>query len=86
MPLPVIGDLWKGPSVMHPDAAALEVLSAIMSRGESSRLNDALVRSGKAVNAAFFDSMTMDGGYIASYVVMSPTAEGIRGTPSSAWK
>ena len=75
VPLPVIGDLWKGPSVMHPDAAALEVLSAIMSRGESSRLNDALVRSGKAVNAAFFDSMTMDGGYIASYVVLSPTAD-----------
>lgn len=75
VPLPVIGDLWKAPSVMHPDAAALEVLSAIMSRGESSRMNEALVRSGKAVNAAFFSSMTMDGGYIATYGVMSPVAD-----------
>lgn len=75
VPLPVIGDLWKAPSVMHPDAAAIEVLSTILSSGESSRLNEALVRSGKAVNAAHFESMTMDGGYIASYAVLSPTAD-----------
>ncbi|MDJ0978979.1 MAG: pitrilysin family protein [Erythrobacter sp.] len=75
VPLPLIGDLWKGPSVTHPDAAALEVLSTVLSGGESSRLNDALVRSGKAVNAAHFDSLTMDGGYIASYAVLSPTGK-----------
>ena len=75
VPLPVIGDIWKAPSVMHPDAAALEVLSTILSGGESSRFNEALVRSGKAVNAAHFESMTMDGGYIASYAVLSPTAD-----------
>ncbi|MEO0872194.1 MAG: pitrilysin family protein, partial [Pseudomonadota bacterium] len=75
VPLPVIGDIWKGPSVMDPDAAALEVLSTILSRGESSRFNDALVRSGKAVNAAHFETLTMDGGYIASYAVLSPTAD-----------
>ncbi|NQX94097.1 MAG: insulinase family protein, partial [Erythrobacter sp.] len=75
VPLPVIGDIWKAPSVMHPDAAAIEVLSTILSRGENSRLNEALVRSGKAVNAAHFQSMTMDGGYIASYIVMSPAAD-----------
>ncbi|MEL6708841.1 MAG: pitrilysin family protein [Pseudomonadota bacterium] len=75
VPLPVIGDLWKAPPITHPDAAALEVLSAIMSRGESSRLNDALVRSGKAVNAAFGDSMTMDGGHIAAWGVISPVAD-----------
>jgi len=75
VPLPVIGDIWKAPSVMHPDAAAIEVLSVILSGGENSRLNEALVRSGKAVNAAHFESMTMDGGYIASYVVLSPTAD-----------
>lgn len=75
VPLPVIGDIWKAPSVLHEDAAALEVLSTILSSGENSRLNEALVRSGKAVNAAHFESMTMDGGYIASYAVMSPTAD-----------
>ncbi|MEO0699110.1 MAG: insulinase family protein, partial [Pseudomonadota bacterium] len=75
VPLPVIGDIWKGPSVMDPDAAALEVLSTIVSGGESSRFNDALVRSGKAVNAAHFESLTRDGGYIASYAVLSPKAD-----------
>ena len=75
VPLPVIGDIWKAPGVAHPDAAALEVLSTILSRGESSRFNEALVRSGQAVNAAHFDSLTMDGGYIASYAVLSPTAD-----------
>ncbi len=75
VPLPVIGNLWKAPSVTHPDAAALEVLSTILSGGENSRLNDALVRSGKAVNAAHSESMTMDGGYVASYVVLSPAAD-----------
>ncbi|MEM7689352.1 MAG: pitrilysin family protein [Pseudomonadota bacterium] len=75
VPLPVIGDIWKAPSVMHPDAAAIEVLSVILSGGENSRLNNALVRSGKAVNAAHFESMTMDGGYIASYAVLSPSAK-----------
>ncbi|MEO1729480.1 MAG: pitrilysin family protein [Pseudomonadota bacterium] len=75
VPLPVIGDIWKAPGVAHPDAPALEVLSTILSRGESSRFNEALVRSGQAVNAAHFDSMTMDGGYIASYAVLSPVAD-----------
>lgn len=75
VPLPVFGSLWKAPPVTHPDAAAIEVLSAVLSRGESSRLNEALVRSGKAVNAAHLDAMTMDGGYIASYAVISPAAE-----------
>jgi zinc protease len=75
VPLPVIGNLWKAPPVTHPDAAAIEVLSTILSGGENSRLNAALVRSGKAVNAAHSESMTMDGGYIASYAVLSPAAD-----------
>ncbi|MEM6828166.1 MAG: pitrilysin family protein [Pseudomonadota bacterium] len=75
VPLPVVGNVWKAPSVSHPDAAALEVVSSIMSNGESSRLNEALVRSGTAVNAAHFDSMTMDGGYIANYAVLGPKAD-----------
>lgn len=74
VPLPVVGYLWKGPGVSDPDAAALEVLSAVLSRGENSRFEEALVRTGKAVNAAHMDSLTMDGGYIASYAVLSPAA------------
>lgn len=74
VPLPVIGDLWKGPGIGSADAAALEVLSVVLSGGENSRLEAALVRTGKAVSAAHFESLTMDGGYIASYAVLSPAA------------
>ncbi len=74
VPLPVVGGIWKAPPVNSEDAAAIEVLSAIMSRGQSSRLHTALVRSGKAVQAAHFDTMTMDGGFIANFAVLSPAA------------
>lgn len=75
VPLPVIGGLWKAPPATHADAAAIEVLSAILARGDNSRLHQALVRSGKAVDAAHFDQMSEDGGFIASYIVLSPAAD-----------
>ncbi|MEM6265970.1 MAG: insulinase family protein, partial [Pseudomonadota bacterium] len=75
VPLPVVGGIWKAPPVTDQDAAALEVLSTILSGGNNSRFHAALVRTGKAVNAAHFESMTMHGGYIASYAVLSPLAD-----------
>ncbi len=75
VPLPVVGGVWKAPSVKSQDAAALEVLSAILASGDNSRLHDALVRSGKAVNAAHFDQMSEDGGFIANFAVLSPAAD-----------
>lgn len=75
VPLPVVGGLWKAPPATHPDAPALEVLTAVLSRGDNSRLHQALVRTGKAVQAAHFDQMFEDGGFIASYIVLSPGAD-----------
>ena len=75
VPLPLVGGIWKAPSVMDDDAAALEVLSAILSRGDNSRLHKALVRTSKAIQAAHSSSMTMDGGFIANFAVLSPTAQ-----------
>ncbi len=75
VPLPLVGGIWKAPSVSDEDAPALELLSAILARGDNSRLHTALVRTGKAVQATHFDSMTMDGGYIANFAVLSPTAQ-----------
>jgi zinc protease len=75
VPLPVVGGVWKAPSIKNQDAAAIEVLSAILASGDNSRLHDALVRSGKAVNAAHFDQMSEDGGFIANFAVLSPTAD-----------
>lgn len=71
VPLPVIGGVWKGPTITHPDAAALEVLEAILSRGDSNRFADALVRSGKAVDALANVSMFREAGQIAAYVIVS---------------
>ncbi len=44
VPLPVIGSTWQVPGAAHADMAALQVLDAILTRGESSRLYKSLVR------------------------------------------
>ncbi|WP_427968650.1 M16 family metallopeptidase [Altererythrobacter sp.] len=75
VPLPVVGGIWKAPSTNDPDAPAIELLSAIMSSGDNSRLHNALVRTGKAVDAAHFDQMSEDGGFIANFAVLSPGAD-----------
>ena len=71
VPLPVVGAVWKAPPVTDPDAAALEVLEAILVRGDNSRLDNALVRSGQAVQAAASILMFREAGQIATYAVVS---------------
>lgn len=63
VPLPAVAAIFPGVASNHPDAAALDVLQAIMSRGESSRLYQALVyESQLAANAGFgFNDMEEDG-------------------------
>lgn len=51
VPLPVVATVWQLPGAAHPDLPALEVLSAIMARGESSRAYLGLVQPGQAVDA-----------------------------------
>ncbi len=75
VPLPVAGSIWKAPGSGSADSAALDVLAAIMARGQSSRLYDALVRSGKAVDSSMFYSGTEEGGYVASFAIINPTAD-----------
>ncbi len=43
VPLPAVAAIFPGVEASHPDAAALEVMEAILSRGQSSRLYQALV-------------------------------------------
>ncbi len=56
VPLPLVGATWKTPPAGDRDMPALEVLDAIMSSGQNSRLHAALVRTGKAVQVAQFIS------------------------------
>lgn len=70
VPLPAVALLWKGPPVTHADAAALEVAQALLSSGESSRLNQALVYTAQAAQAAGFAAeLYADGGLLAAYAI-----------------
>ncbi len=75
VPLPVVGGIWKAPPRTHPDAAALEVMAAILSRGDNSRFDTALVRTGKAVGASLGASMFEDVGSITATATLSPDAD-----------
>jgi zinc protease len=43
VPLPAVAMTWLAPAASHADAPALQILAAILARGESSRLYQALV-------------------------------------------
>lgn len=60
VPLPAIAAIYPGVAANHPDAAALDVLAGIMSRGESSRLYQALVYRSQLASSAFLSSGTME--------------------------
>jgi zinc protease len=75
VPLPVIGSLWKAPGAGHPDVAALEVLDAVLSAGDNSRLHEALIRSGKAVDVSEFLNTAEEGGYFAAFAIINPAAD-----------
>jgi len=45
VPLPVVGSLWQTPGAGHADIAALEVMDAILTQGDNSRLHQSLVSS-----------------------------------------
>ena len=72
VPLPAVGVIYPGVAANHPDNAALDVLQAIMSRGESSRLYQSLVyRSQLASNASFGGNAMEEDGVIAVTAVVA---------------
>ena len=75
VPLPVAGSIWKGPEAASQDSVVLDVIATIMARGQSSRLYDALVRSGKAVDSVMFSAASEEGGYVASFAITNPMAD-----------
>lgn len=67
VPLPAVGVIYPGVAANHPDSAALEVMSAILSRGDSSRLHQALVyESQLAANAGLGVSSNEEDGTIVA--------------------
>jgi zinc protease len=70
VPLPAVALLWKGPPARHPDAAALEVAQALLSAGDSSRLNASMVYGSQAAQAAGFSAdLYAEGGLLAAYAI-----------------
>ena len=56
VPLPAVAVTWLAPPVTSPDAPALQIASALLSGGESSRLNQALVYRQQIASSASFDA------------------------------
>ncbi len=70
VPLPAVALTWLAPSARSRDAAALQVASAILGHGESSRLNQALVyRDQIAQTASFGADLRVDTGLLIAYAI-----------------
>jgi zinc protease len=70
VPLPALALVWKAPPARHADAPALQVASALLSAGESSRLNEALVYRAQAAQAASSSAdLNADAGLFVAYAI-----------------
>ena len=70
VPLPAVAMLWLAPPVTHPDNAALQIASALLSGGESSRLNQSLVYRRQLASQAGFNADLRTGpGLLAAIAV-----------------
>ena len=71
VPLPVAGSLWLTPGSSHADLAALDVLDAILSAGDNSRLYQGLVQTGLATSVSGNLIETEETGFYAPYVILA---------------
>jgi zinc protease len=72
VPLPVVGSTWRLPGTSHPDLPALEVMDAILTSGESSRLHKSLVYDKQLATAAVGELDNIEeGGYYAPYAIVA---------------
>lgn len=70
VPLPAVALLWQGPKAADADAAPLQVAAALLSAGDSSRLNEALVYRAQAAQAAGFGAdLFADAGMLTAYAI-----------------
>ena len=70
VPLPALAIVWQGPRAGAADAPALQVASALLSQGDSSRFSETLVfRDQLAQSAGFWADLNADAGMLAAYAV-----------------
>jgi zinc protease len=79
VPLPAVALMWQAPPAGHADAAALRVASALLSGGESARLNETLVyRDRIAQSAGFVADLLADAGMLAAWAISAGAEPGSR--------
>lgn len=71
VPLPVAGTVWQLPGAADPDMPALEVLGAILARGDSSRFHAALVETGLAVETESYVDISEEGSLFVQFATVS---------------
>jgi zinc protease len=70
VPLPAVAAVWLAPPVTSPDAPALQVAAALLSAGESSRLNQSLVyRQQIATQAGFSADLRVGPGLLIASAI-----------------
>lgn len=75
-PVPIVGYLYRTVPSRHPDALPLEMLMTILGGGESSRLNQDLVKRQKLCQAAIGGAFALqDDGLAGAGAVMMPWGE-----------
>ena len=72
VPLPLVGTMWQLPEATHPDTPALQVMDAIMSSGQNSRLYSALVEPGIAVGTVQYGYGSEEAGQFVQYAQIRP--------------
>jgi zinc protease len=65
VPLPVVASVWQLPGSAHPDMAVMDVLDAILTRGDHQRMDTAIVKTGLATQALSDLNDTEEEGYYA---------------------
>jgi zinc protease len=72
VPLPAVAAVWQGVAANSPDAPALEVLSAVLSSGDSSRLHQSLVYGQQlASSAGLYSGSQEEGGAIVAQAIVA---------------
>jgi zinc protease len=70
VPLPAVALIWQAPPIASPDVPALKVVAALLSAGDSSRLNQSLVyRQQVAAEAGFDPELRAGPGLLVAYAI-----------------
>jgi zinc protease len=70
VPLPAVLLLWQGPRADAAETPAVQVAQALLSAGESSRLNEALVYRQRIAQSAGFESLLLaEAGALVGYAI-----------------